>query len=113
MTTHSSAARRLMIIVTIAAIQSATAAPVASDSKVGIALYAETSNEIPGKTRVKCRIVNESSHLLLWGALEYDNDGYQFKLYDGDGNVLPQIEEWAERHAQEGTANFTHPRGDC
>lgn len=110
MTTHHFTTKRL-IMAAISVILSVTRVPAASDTKNGIALYVKASKNTGNKTTVTCRIVNESAHKLLWGMLKSGGCGFQIKLYDAEGKLLPQEKRWAEDNAQEGTWNIAHPRG--
>jgi hypothetical protein len=112
MTTHHPTAKRLiMISAAISVILSSTHASGASDSKNGIALYVETSKKPGDKTTVTCRIMNESTHMVQWSMSKSGGRGFQIKLYDVEGKLLPQEKRWAEDNAQEGTWNIAHPRG--
>ncbi len=100
-----------VLLATISVILCATHASAASDTKNGIALYAEVSKNTSGKTTVTCRIVNESTHMVQWGMLKSGGRGFQMKLYDVEGKLMTQETTWAESHAQEGTWNYAHSRG--
>ena len=83
----------------------------ASASRDEISIYASTSETDDGKLHVTCKVVNESNHTLVWGALKFGNCGFQICLLDENDRIVLQNAKWAEAYGQEGTFGYTHPRG--
>ena len=83
----------------------------ASGARDEISIYASTSETDDGKFHVTCKVVNESKHTLVWGALKFGNCGFQICLLDENDRIVLQNAKWAEAYGQEGTFGYTHPRG--
>jgi hypothetical protein len=83
---------------------------VVTNAKDGITLTVESSIGANQKLHIACALVNNSPYTFPYPVVS-SSSAFQFKLHDNEGNVVPQIERWADGHAQEGSAHFKNPTG--
>lgn len=95
-----------LTIVLLSGFQGAFAATVRAE-KDGLTLAVEILEE-GGETLVSCVLSNNANSPICTASVRY-RQAFYVTLVDAEGSELPQIESWAEEHAQKSSRAYRQP----